>query len=386
MTTRIKFAGGSGSAFFREVRAKVGTVRLRSPILVLSVLLLTSACIGARGTPAYHWYSVRADFEVEGEAVSLGGVVECVRKGPDFFPYNFGSGPGNLFNVRNRAFAAKLATGGVLLMSPLTACSRWQGGLDDTFPEGYYPLVYWVDDPDRPSRAEVYFSDTYYAQKDARVRFKGFEAKRLGTGDWIWSRPGEFESQSSLLAEVPWLLEQEPKVFRGYVVTSADERLWGQIDGARESLAEYRAPTLIVWDSDLYGEEDRRRALEGLLCSGINHCVVRGRSTPYYGCRVIAEEVHELCGGLYRTYGTMPVDEVAGAVFSKEETLQGYTVLVPAESFYPGPSSYRFEINGRVFEGPLKSIGLRRWLMYLPASKELYHIQTVRLVARALLD
>ena len=62
-------------------------------------LLTTASCTGSKGIPAYYWYSVRADFEVAGKPVSVGGVVECERRAPDFFPFNVGSGPGTPFRV-----------------------------------------------------------------------------------------------------------------------------------------------------------------------------------------------------------------------------------------------------------------------------------------------
>ena len=386
MTTRIKLAGGNGTDLFREVRAQRSKTQIPSLVLLLLILLPTSACVGSKGVPAYYWYSVRADFEVAGKPVSVGGVVECERRAPDFFPFNVGSGPGTPFKVRSKTFATKLDTGGVLLISPPVACASWRAGFKDDFPGGWYPLVYWLDDPETPQRGEVYFAETYYRQPEARVRFLGFEARSLGTGAFWFLRPEGYRSPWRLFAEVPWLEKRQPATLRGYIATIVDEVVWGDVPGLREALAPYRELTHITQDSEIRANMVKADALSEFLWPGIQGRPVfaseyRGRrvSAPGNGCRIKRPDLPEICSGLKRTYGMEPDPDSFGATLSSTKLHPGVAYLVPGQQKGTKAYTYEFTLFSESFEGLLGDYGLSKLDLFSPSTGNLVRISAITL-------
>ena len=91
---------------------------------------------GFGGSPRYIWYSVQADFEVDGETVSVGGTVQCERN--SFYQYVLSEldlplgSSGLNYNASQGAFARRLETGGALIVKLSqcllgSKCKRAQG-------------------------------------------------------------------------------------------------------------------------------------------------------------------------------------------------------------------------------------------------------------------
>ena len=355
--------------------------------LALCGLLLISGCSPAkmakRWAPGYQWYSVRADFEVAGKPVSLGGIVECERSTPFFFPYMIGP---NAIETGPKTFAAELETGGVLMISPPSACGRSKSSVEEAFPEGWYPLVYWIDDPDRPQRGEVYFSQTYYRQPDARVRLLGFEAKYIGTGPSLLLRPEGYRTRMGLWFEVPWLVNRQPPGLRGYVITIAEEDLWSPVPGLRKALSSYEDLSQITFRSEVRKNEVQKDALTEFLWPGLRgslsqHSNYRDRSlrTPPQGCRRMAAELPLVCGGLQRSYGLEPDPEDLGTGFTTRRLRPGMAVLLPHEAGPEERYAYRFDLFGEPFAGTFWGSWAEDLDFYSPRTRKLFRVQEVRL-------
>lgn len=332
--------------------------------------------------PAYHWYSVQADFDVDGTPVSVGGVVECKRKGLGILAQWFTSGPTGVYRSGVHTFAERLQDGSVLMMKPQTPCGSPDVPISRQFPDGFYPLVYWLDDAESPTHIELFFSLDYYARPDARVRFKGFTAERLGAAPSFLFRPWAHKSQAKLPGTVPWLSHREPPGFRGYVATVVDEDLWRNIPGLDVTVE--RIATLTLFDKwvDLTPDKDTSRRLRALLCHGFERCSVGARSTRLHGCRDAGPEPPELCSGIRRTVGIATDQGTLGAAYVDRGLSIGMTTLVPNHS---APNinwnMNRIEVNGDELRGRLKYTGFG-WLLYSPANRQFLLLRAVNASAR----
>ena len=326
---------------------------------------------GGGEIPRYHWYSVRADFEVDGKIVSVGGTVECERKAPNIPPFNWGTGPGTPYWSSTEAFASRLESGGILVIRMISACGSSRSPIGEYYPDGYFPSVIWFDDPVDPTRAEILLSDAYFDQLNARYRFKKFEASRLGSGAFSRSLFIGNWRLRALYEELPLLKGTKPEEFRGYYITVADEEDWRVDPELAEALKSYREMNVIPGQSEILADRQLQRVLEGLFETRAFSSRFR---TPPHRCRLPNSEISEPCRPLYRSYGMMPDSDSWGASYSLEERNVGFVALEAVEDRYPDRSEYRTEILGVTL-----SVGFGGDVIFAPESRQLMRFRGVRL-------
>jgi len=331
--------------------------------------------LGFGDKPRFHWYSIRADFEVAGKPVSVGGVIECARKGPDLPPFNLGSGRGNPYDPSNEAFATPLETGGTLFISPPQTCGHPHASIDVDFPEGYYPLVYWLDDRERPSRMEVYFSDAYYKQPNARVVFKGFEAQRLGWGAFSWSTLFGNTQLKELYTRLPWIKKREPGTFRGYFATFVDAKALGRAPAIADNIDNEKHIEIIGPDTSSLIQENWSEALEQALLSGVFQSIP---GAPRYGCRFAGARTLARCAAFGETYGMIPGEETFGASISSRTATIGMVELLPERIPSERPIIFNFEIFGGHLDGPLPELISEQYL-FIAATQQFADLRSVTL-------
>jgi len=330
--------------------------------------------LGYSDKPRFHWYSIRADFEVAGKPVSVGGVIECARKGPDLPPLNLGSGPGNPYDPSTEAFAAPLETGGVVIISPPPTCRYPKGSLEYDFPKGFYPTVYWIDDAEKPSRMEIYFSDAYYQQPDARVQFVGFEAERLSWGAFSWSTIFGNRQLERLYSIVPWFKKQEPLWFRGFYTVKAGPDDLAGVPGLLEELEDITSLTMIRKSDPLLAQEDRLIKLDKIFRPSEYR---NARIWPRYGCRFADRKTLKVCEAFERTFGMVTHDDSFGASISRNMPYVGVSTLVPTRIPEGQRRDFRFEFFGSVAQGHLRSLR-EDFYIYDPRTKSMFELVTKR--------
>ena len=334
---------------------------------LLAIFLFIFLYYGSGKWPRYVWYTVRADFEVDGEIVPVGGSVQCERASLFQFvfiqlglPYGSSTVP---YRVSTSFFARRLESGGVLIVQPNLTCQQWsQRGLEEHFPEGYRPLVAWLDDPERPTRAERYFSNVYFRQPDARVRFLGFEAEYEGSGPVAYSMIYGNRRAAALLRELPWLETRTPSAFRGYNIKIVERDRWESVPGLEETLRQFDEPSILSRALPFFDDSNRR-------AQGQLNQVFSSRSLR--GCEPLDTEATGACDPLRHVYGMIPNPDGLGARFADGEGTVGYLSMVPWEwRLYHRPT-YRFEIAGAVFDDA--GVG-RNFYVFDPTSSRLYEI------------
>jgi len=331
--------------------------------------------LGFSDKPRFHWYSIRADFEVAGKPVSVGGVIECARKAPDLPPFNVHFGRGNPYDPSNEAFAAPLETGGVLMIAPPQTCGHPHASIDVDFPEGYYPLVYWLDDPETPSHMEVYFSDVYYEQPNARVVLKGFEAERLGWRAFSWSSLLGNRQLETLYELVPWFVDREPFWFRGYLTVMAGPDELAEVPGLLDALDNLGSLATISKDDALIVEANRAKKLDEIFHPDSYR---NSKVISRYGCRFAKSRSLDRCAAFDRTFGMIPDPDSFGATLREGEPQVGIVTLVPKKNTENPMRDFQFKFFGAVVEHPLRPL-LDGTYVFDPRTKSMLETRSLQL-------
>ena len=348
--------------------------RRRWPWVLLGTFVVLFFLTDIVEMPRYAWYSVHADFEVGGQTVSVGGTVECRRRWLRFFPITallISPEPGGAYAPSTRVFAQRLDTGGVLVLAPSLICQgvnaqqvAWH------FPEDTLPHVAWLDDPERPTRAEVYFSDAYYQRPDARVRLLGVRARYDGSSPVAFSMIVGNWRLRSLLRELPWLETRAPNYLRGYVITVIDKDRWEAVPGLEATLRQFDQPTVLSHDLPSFDDSNRRLA-------GHLHRLSRWRPlrSHHPRCHVDEEPRPDHCVGHYSSFGMIPNPDSYGARFADGEGTIGYVSLVPIpeDSANGNRPRFRYEILGSVVDLPSAA----SFYTYDPISDRVFRARSV---------
>lgn len=349
-------------------------------MLALGVWIAGEVIAGYLGLPpAYHWTSVVAEFDVNGQRVDVGGIAECERHFGSLLERFVPTERRLPWKTRSFAYATGLDDGSVLLIRPPVPCGRWNRPLTDYLPDDFYPLVYWLDDAEAPSRMEVYFSKQYYERPDARIRLIDFRVRRLGIGFTPLRRPSIHEDPDRIFELVPWLRSREPLGFRGFVATVAGREVWQQVPGLDAAIDQSAGLTLLGPKSELAQDERLLGPASALLCPGIKSCSDRqGRRTDEHGCRIDVGRYPTLCDGIGRSFGMQTDADARGAALLNRRDNLGVIHLlpIPPEGRLFGGLVRRIQIDDREIRGQLSSVA-RGWFVYDPAAQEIIYLQVL---------
>ena len=185
-------------------------------LIVLILLLLASYVLyGWYGTPRYQYTVHETKLIVDGEAVTVTGLLECARS-PLFFLGALSEGrPYQM--VGSPSAATPLVDGGALLVIFPDAC----GGLSVDkymYEPGYYPSIYLIDSATNPQRIEYHFSDRSLRDPNARVRLDSFETQRSSSPIRDYRLLARYRWRKSVSSVIPGLIA-EPTFFLGYLIT-----------------------------------------------------------------------------------------------------------------------------------------------------------------------
>ncbi len=119
----------------------------------------------------WRYYEVTIDFSAEGENYSLSGTFVCE-------PRHVGLYSDVVYFRHGDRMAQRLPSGGALVFGAPDICTdhdRWELGPEGflvpivEFDPDFLPLIYWLDDADNPSRAEIYVSRAYHENSRRRL-------------------------------------------------------------------------------------------------------------------------------------------------------------------------------------------------------------------------
>jgi hypothetical protein len=189
--------------------------------------------------PPFHDFKARAELEYNGATITIEGPIRCSRSLlwlPFGMPSMPGHGGGNAYRQADVGIAQKMQDGSavvVALYPPCAAPSRLEPFF---YPDGSYPVVYWLDNAHRPNRVEAYFDRSGYKAPSARVKLKQVEMAYVGRS--IMPRLGTTET----VRAVPWTSQnldvQRDRVnFVAYLAAIVPEEEWRKRPGAVDILS-----------------------------------------------------------------------------------------------------------------------------------------------------
>jgi hypothetical protein len=156
-----------------------------------------------------------------------------------------------------------MADGSAVVVALHPPCHAPQRVEAFSYPDGTYPVVYWLDKADRSDRIEAYFDRSGYEAPGARLKLKHVEITYVGRS--ILPRLGATET----VRAVPWA-SQELKVrrdrfdFVAYLAVVIPEAQWAKRAGAADILSKQA-----TWRRFSEGDPERAayRAVAGILVS-----------------------------------------------------------------------------------------------------------------------
>lgn len=212
------------------------------------------------------------------------------------------------------AFAHRLKNGSGVIVNV------YRGRCDD-FPDEYYPSIYWFDNLTNPTYSEFHFSDIDLRKEDTKIRFISFShevIRRTALPLFFLFRP-----TPSIKSLAPWVAENKPLAFWGYLV---------QIHG----LDKVDQETRNYFESNLTGEDVQEFEFRNLPRT----------DPPYHGLRWIREQLRydpsglctpqryqpyrkERCEALRQTYGIRTIENVG--TFQGLQSQERFLTMNPLE-------------------------------------------------------
>ena len=167
------------------------------------------------GPPRYTYTVHETKLIVDGEEVTVSGLLECAR---DLLGFPTDK-PGRYHMLGGTTAAAtRLKNGGAVLTMFPSACSAGPGrDANAMYYPGFYPAIYLVDNATKPSRIDYYFSDVSLHDPTSRVRLVDFQARQ----SWSPIRSYHLLARyrwGNLSSAVPGLMD-DPAMYVGYTMT-----------------------------------------------------------------------------------------------------------------------------------------------------------------------
>ena len=105
-----------------------------------------------------------------------------------------------------------------------------------SYPDGTYPVVYWLDKADRPNRIEAYFDRSGYEAGSARLKLKHVEISYVGRS--MMPRLGATQT----VRAVPWTsrdleVRRDRANFVAYLAVTISQEQWRKRAAAVEMLS-----------------------------------------------------------------------------------------------------------------------------------------------------
>jgi hypothetical protein len=190
--------------------------RLWLVLIALIVLLPTGYVLYGMGdTPRYVYIVHETKLIVDGEAVTLTGVLECERS-PLFLLGGLSEGrPYQMLG--SPAAAVELSDGGAVVVGFPDLCGE---GRRPEYEPGYFPATYLVDSATAPTRMDHYFSDLSLDDPKSRVRFVAFSTERSSSPIRSYSLLWRHRWSRPFSSAVPGLVD-DSALYLGYLMTVA---------------------------------------------------------------------------------------------------------------------------------------------------------------------
>ena len=183
----------------------------------------------------WRYYEVTISFSAEGEDFELTGTFVCE-------PYLIGYYSSQVrYSRRGGRLAQRLPSGGALVFGAPDLCGDsygWErsdeGHLIPTvgLHAGFVPLVYWIDDADDPSLAEIYVSEVYYRGPSPRLTIH--EIRVRGVPE---SPQTDFSDTVANTA-----LRGGPSDLRGLFATVVPRDVWSEVPEVADVLNQIQEP------------------------------------------------------------------------------------------------------------------------------------------------
>ncbi len=203
---------GRGASAKPKARKPSVFARWRLWLVLITLLVLLPigyVLYGMGDKPRYKYTVHETKLIVDGEAVTVTGVLECARS-----LLGFSSSPSSYYMVGGTTAAALLRRGGAVLTIFPDAC-----GIDTYMYEpGYYPSIYLVDNTTNPQRIEYHFSDIRLRDPDSRVHLVSFETRRSSFPIRDYRLLERYRWRDSLESTIPGLVH-DPALYLGYLMT-----------------------------------------------------------------------------------------------------------------------------------------------------------------------
>jgi hypothetical protein len=190
--------------------------------------------------PPFRDFKARADIEYDGRTITIEGPLRCTRSLP-WVPFGLVGPPphgGNSYDWSDVGIGRQLADGSAVVVALHPPCHTPSRIDAFSYPNGTYPVVYWLDKADRPDRVEAYFDRSGYEAAGARLKLKHVEMTYVGRS--ILPRLGATET----VRAVPWTsrdleVRRDRFNFVAYFAVVVREAQWAKRAAAAEILSRH---------------------------------------------------------------------------------------------------------------------------------------------------
>ncbi len=280
------------------------------------LLLVGYVAYGAVGAPRYKYTVHETKLIVDGEEVTVTGLLECAR---DFL--GLPTDKPSIYHMLGgtAAAATRLKNGGAVLTMFPDACSAGPGRDANAMDHpGVYPAIYLIDSATKPSRIDYYFSDVSLRDPKSRVRLVDFHARQ----SWSPIRSYHLLARyrwGNLSSAVPGLMD-DLAIYVGYTMTVLP---FSELTDDERSFLE---PLLTTTNDDLIwirpNSPEVKTAVRDLLRQTNMHIpdASVGRMCPPW-----VREADPDCDAFRRTFGLPLVDGVP--TLTSDEELQPYVEM-----------------------------------------------------------
>ena len=149
----------------------------------LAVLGLAYAgLLWAQPEPPFRDFTARAEVRIQRHAPRHRGAAALHALAHLAALWHAVPGPhsGNSYAWSDVGIAARMADGSAVVVTLHPPCHAPSRIEPYAYPDGAYPVVYWLDKADRPERVEAYFDRSGYESAGARVKLKRVEMAFAG--------------------------------------------------------------------------------------------------------------------------------------------------------------------------------------------------------------
>jgi hypothetical protein len=247
--------------------------------LAVAVLAVYPVLLWAQPEPPFRDFKARAVIEYNGVSVTIEGSLRCTRS-LTWVPFGDLSIPphgGNSYSWSDVGIGQRLADGSAVIVALHPPCHSPTHIEPFSYPDGTYPVVYWLDKADRPDRVEAYFDRSGYESPHAKLKLKHMEMTY--TGRSVLPR---FRATEAVRA-VPWASQEldvrrDRAKFVAYLAITEPELDWSKRPRTVEILSKQAS-----WRRFSKGND--RTAYEAVRRSPV--------SEFYLTCREFAENLRQ---------------------------------------------------------------------------------------------